>query len=898
MPLPQGTQLGPYEITAPLGVGGMGEVYRARDTRLNRTVAIKILPAHLSSDPVRKQRFEREAKTISSLNHPHICVLYDVGHQDGIDYLVMECVEGETLAARQEKGLLPLEQVLKYGAQIAHALEEAHRNAVVHRDLKPGNIMLTPAGTKLLDFGLAKPAAALVSSITLSAAAVPSSPVTEEGTIVGTFQYMSPEQVEGKEVDSRSDIFSLGAVLYEMLTGRRAFEGTSQLSVASAILEKEPEPISALKPMTPPTLEHVVKKCLAKHPDERWQSAGDLASELKWIGEAQSLARPAQPVAARRFLLKPGRVVTTIATLTVFGASLFVWGYFSRSIPQPQTIRAALPPPEGAAFSVSTSIAGSVGISPDGRLLVFTAQQKGGVPQLWLRSLDSLAAHPLDGTDYGFAPFWSPDSRWIGFFSMGKLRKIEVAGGPVETLCDAPLGRGGTWNRDGLIIYTPNISQPLFRVEAGGGACVPLTQLDASRQEVTHRWPQFLPDGKHYLFYVRATGSAAGAYVGELASNERRQVIGSSTNAVYSPPGYLLFGRGDAIAAQPFDVKQMQVKGEAIVLAQGVSVLPGFNYADLSVSQNGTLVYSSGPTEPGRQLCWYNREGKKLEIVGPPEYVSWPQLSPDGKRLAARLLTQPSGNFEIWIYDLDRKVHSRASFSGLTALAPVWSPDGKQIACAHTALQASGDHMFLLMADGSGKEQLLEQPVFEAIANYPSSWSPDGRVLLFDHQDKSGKISVWVLPFSGDRKPHAFVETQFNAQMAKFSPDGRWVAYVSNDSGNDDVYVAPFPGPGGRVQVSTGGGSQPRWRQNGRELFFLSPDKAVMAAEIAESQEGGLRVGAIRRLFALNPMGGVPGYIYDATADGQGFIAAQDVGHTSMIPIIVITNWSAGLRTQ
>ena len=447
---------------------------------------------------------------------------------------------------------------------------------------------------------------------------------------------MSPEQVEGKELDGRSDIFALGAVLYEMLTGQSAFKGKSQLSVASAILEKEPEAISTTKPMTPPALEHAVNKCLAKDPDGRWQSAGDLASELKWAGEAQSQVRPIHPtVTSRGFGLTPGRVAVIAAALTVCGGALFVAGYLSHSIPQPQTIRAALPAPEGALFSVASSIAGSISISPDGRLVVFPAEVKGSAPQLWLRSLDSLTARPLGGTEYGFAPFWSPDNRWIGFFAMGKLKKVEAGGGPVETLCDAPLGRGGTWSQDGLIIYSPNISQPLFRVAAGGGPCAPLTQLDASRREVTHRWPQFLPDGKHYLFFIRATGSGAGAYVGDLASNEHRQVIKSSTNAVYSPPGYLLFGRGDAIAAQRFDVKRMEVTGEAAVVAQGVSVLPGFNFANFSVSPSGTLVYSSALPEPGRQLIWYGREGKQLEIVGPPEYVSFPELSPDGKRLAA-----------------------------------------------------------------------------------------------------------------------------------------------------------------------------------------------------------------------------------------------------------------------
>jgi serine/threonine protein kinase len=898
MALNSGRRLGPYEILAPLGTGGMGEVYRARDTRLERTVAIKILPAQLSSDPVRKQRFEREAKTISSLNHPHICVLHDVGHQDGVDYLVMECVEGETLANRLEKGALSLDQVVKYGTQIADALDKAHRSGVVHRDLKPGNIMLTPSGAKLLDFGLAKAAAPLTSVAMLTAAVTQSAPMTEQGTIVGTFQYMSPEQVEGKELDGRSDIFSLGAVLYEMLTGQRAFQGKSQLSVASAILEKEPAPISAVKPLTPPALDHTIRRCLAKEREKRWQSAADLAGELQWIAENGSQAPAPVPfVAARSIGSRLGWIVTAVAALALFGLTLFVAGYFSHPTPPVQTIRASLPPPSNAAFTVSSSVAGSMAISPDGRLLAFTAVAKGNVSQLWVRSLDTLVSRPLAGTESAFAPFWSPDSRWIAFFSTDqKLKKVEAAGGLVETLCDAPFGRGGAWNQDGLIIFAPNIAQPLFQVAATGGTATPITQLDASREENTHRWPQFLPDGKHYLFFVRAAlPSATGFYVGTLGSGERRQVISSSTNVLYALPGYLLFGRGDTLMAQPFDAGRIRLTGEPTPVAQDVSFIPAPNYMNFSVSQTGILVYSSAAVQVGRQLAWYDRQGKLLSRLGPPEYSSWPQLSPDGKRLAIRLLTPPAGAFDVWVYDLARGVHARMSFTALTAYAPVWSPNGTQLAYAHSAPQASGDHMYLLNPDGTGKEQPLEQPVIESIANYPSSWSPDGRLLLFDHQDKSGKISVWVLPFSGDRKPYRFVETQFNAQAGKFSPDGRWVAYVSNDSGRDEVYVAPFPGPGGRVQVSSGGGSQPRWRRDGRELFYLSPDIKMMAADVSATAED-FRAGSVRTLFAVSPLGGVPGYLYDVTADGQRFVVAQDFEHTSTLPLTMVINWPAELK--
>jgi eukaryotic-like serine/threonine-protein kinase len=870
----------------------MGEVYRARDTRLERTVAIKILPAELSSDLTRKQRFEREAKTISHMNHPHICVLHDIGHQEGIDYLVMECVEGETLAKRLEKGSLPLDQVLKLGAQIADALDGAHRSGVVHRDLKPGNIMLTAGGAKLLDFGLAKPVAPVASLATLTAAKQ-ESPVTEQGTIVGTFQYMSPEQIEGKELDARSDIFSLGAVLYEMVTGKRAFEGRSQLSVASAILEKEPAAISTIKPMTPAMLDHAIRRCLAKDPEERWQMARDLALELKWVAENGSQAgTPARFVAARSRRWRLGWAGAAVVLFVLFGMALFVIGYISHPTAQVKTIRASITPPANGVFlTVSSSAASTMAISPDGTMLVFAAEAKNNIPQLWVRSLDSLESRPLNGTERAFAPFWSPDSKWIAFFSTnGMLKKVEASGGPVETVCAAQLGRGGTWNQDGLIIFAPNIAQPLFQVAATGGTPVPITQLDAARQENTHRWPQFLPDGKHYLFFVRAgVPSATGLYVGKVGSGERQKVLSISTNALYAPPGYLLFGRGDMLMAQPFDAGRMEITGEPTATAHDVTFQPAPNFLNFSVSQTGLLVYSSGTVDTGRQLVWYDRQGKLLARLGSPEYISWPQISPDGQRLAIRLLTQPAGSFDIWVYDLSRGVHTRMSFSALTAFAaPAWSPNGKQLAYAHSSQQAPGDHMYLLNPDGTGKEEALEKPIIESLGNYPSSWSPDGQVLLFDHLDKAGKFSIWALPLSGDRKPYAFVESQFNSQMGKFSPDGHWVAYVSNDSGKDEVYVAPFPGPGARVQVSSGGGSQPRWRRDGQELFYLSPELKMMAAQLTATA-GDSRVGSARMLFTISALGG-----YDVAADGQKFIIAQDSEQTSTF-LTIVTNWSAEL---
>jgi hypothetical protein len=580
MPLAPGTQLGPYEITAPLGAGGMGEVYRARDTRLERTVAIKILPAHFSADPVRKQRFEREAKTISNLNHPHICVLHDVGSQDGIDYLVMECVEGETLANRLEKGRLPLDQVAKYGMQIADALDRAHRNGVVHRDLKPGNIMLTTTGAKLLDFGLAKPASPLASVATLTATAVKQSPATEQGAIVGTFQYMSPEQVEGKELDGRSDIFSLGAVLYEMVTGKRAFEGKSQLSVASAILEKEPETISAAKPMTPPALEHAVKKCLSKLPDERWQSASDLASELKWIAESGSQTGVAGRAAVGRTKWQRASWLLAATFFLLAAAGGAAWWKESNRREPPMYFHSPVP------FA-----ANDLALSPDGRTLAivaYSAQANNYV--LWTNEVGGRQTNSLAGTQGASYPFWSPDGKFIGFFADGKLKKVDASGGQTQVLCDAPNGRGGTWNRDGVILFTPDALQGLFRVSSWGGSPVELTKPDRSRFQASHRWPVFLPDGKHFL-YLASNFSGQLEYnaifLGSLDSQETRLLVNTSANAAYAEPGYLLYLRDNALVAQPFDRRRYVLSGEPHTLNDDVLYTPLVDRAVFSVSSGG-----------------------------------------------------------------------------------------------------------------------------------------------------------------------------------------------------------------------------------------------------------------------------------------------------------------------
>jgi eukaryotic-like serine/threonine-protein kinase len=885
MPLAPGTKLGPYEIATPLGVGGMGEVYRAKDTRLDRTVAIKILPAQFSLDPVHKQRFEREAKTISSLSHPHICALHDVGSQNGVDYLVMECVEGETLAKRLEKGALPLEQVLKYGMQIADALDKAHRSGVVHRDLKPGNIMLTPTGAKLLDFGLAKPVAPLATGATLSAT-TQNSPVTEQGMIVGTFQYMSPEQIEGKELDGRSDIFSLGAVLYEMLTGRRAFAGNSQLSVASAILEREPEPINVAKPMTPPALEHTVKKCLAKLADERWQSASDLASELKWVGESSASSASVAASSGGRYRGSLGWKITTFGLVAVAALLAYLHWQDVQSASKTQVVRASINAPEKARFNFTGDTAGPMTVSPDGTILVFSA---GGF--LWVRSLSETSPRRLEGTEGATFPFWSPDGRFIGSSVDGKLKIMDISGAPPVTLCDASDMRGASWGADGTILFEPGPRTGIFRIAASGGTVVPVTKLDTP-EHTTHRWPNFLPDGKHFLYLAADHADPRGAtteiYVASLDGKLNRPLMHSFAKAEYAS-GYLLYLHGTTLMAQPFNADKLEFTGDATAVAENVAENASTWGAVFSASQNGVLVYQTGGHTVQGELRWYDRQGKNLGALGSGNNYG-PRLSPDDARLAVDF---GDPNRDIWIFDLRRGVKTRFSFGAVDAAA-VWSRDGSRIAFAPLFGGAGPSAILDKKSNGEGQNETLYSAPGNAI---PTDWSPDSRFLLLD-TNFTTLSEVDVLPLTGDRKPYPFAKSQFPQRSGHFSPDGRWVAYISRESGREEVYVAPFPGPGGKWQVSSSGGRMPRWRRDGRELYFVAEDDTIMAAEV-EARPNKFEVKNVHPLFRVNlaPEARERSGSFDVTADGTRFIinASSDEAQP---PITLVLNWAAELKKK
>ena len=886
MALSSGTKLGQYEIVAPLGTGGMGEVYRARDTRLERTVAIKILPGQFSTDPVRKQRFEREAKTISSLNHPNICTLHDIGHQDGMDYLVMECVEGETLARRLEKGPLPLDQVLKYGAQIADALDKAHSSGVVHRDLKPGNIMLTSTGAKLLDFGLAKPAAPLTSVATLTAAVTQSSPMTEQGTIVGTFQYMSPEQVEGKELDGRSDLFSLAAVLYEMLTGQRAFPGKSQLSVASAILEKEPAPITSLKPMTPPALERCIKRCLAKEPERRWQSASDLADELRWITESWQSSAPAATVAPVKPKLAE-RAVWLIAVISLCAIAILL-AYLHwrdvKSASQTQVVRAFINAPEKTRFNFTGDTASPVIVSPDGTKLVFSASGF-----LWIRLLNETAPKRLEGTQDAKFPFWSPDGRFIGFSADGKLKTMDISGAPPVTLCDAPILRGGSWGADGTILFEPGSRTGISRIASTGGSPVLVTKLDLA-QHTTHRWPFFLPDGKHFLYlasnHADPRGTNTEIYVASLDGQLNRPLVHSSGRAEYAS-GYLLYLHDATLVAQPFEPDKLKFTGDAIPIAENVTEGVSTWGAVFSASQNGVLAYQAGGHRAQSELRWYDRQGRNLGALGSGIYYG-PRLSPDGTRLAVDF---GDPNRDVWIFDLRRGVKTRLTFGAIDS-APVWSPDGSRI--AFSPLFGDTSDILAKKSNGEGQNETLYAAQDTKI---PTDWSADGRFILLD-RNPTTLSEVDVLPLAGNRKPYPFAQSQFPERSGHFSSDGRWVAYTSRESGREEVYVAPFPGPGGKWQVSSSGGKMPRWRRDGRELYFFAEDDTLTAAEV-EASPNKFEVRNVRPLFrvSLAPEAGERIGSFDVTADGTRFIISAS-SDEAQPPITLVLNWPAELKKK
>jgi eukaryotic-like serine/threonine-protein kinase len=892
MALASGTKLGPYEIQSPLGAGGMGEVYRGTDTRLDRAVAIKVLASHLSSSPELRQRMEREGRAISSLNHPHICHLYDVGSQDGTDYLVMELLQGETLAERLRKGAMPLNGILKIGIAIAEALAVAHRQGIVHRDLKPGNIMLTPGGAKLMDFGLAKPLGlqnsgagsgsvpAFTAVATLSGPS-PLSPLTTAGSIIGTIQYMSPEQIEGKEADARSDIFAFGSVLYEMAAGKRPFEGKSQISLASSILEKDPEPISALKPLIPAAFEHVVATCLQKNPDDRFQNAHDVKLELQWIAtdrQAPAAGAPSLPASSR--LKERISWAAAVIAATVLGAAAGMFLFHPAK--SARSIRTVINAPEKTSLNLTSDTAGPPVLSPDGASIAFAASGADGKTALWVRPMNTVEAHILPGTEGAIFPFWSPDSHALGFFSNSKLKTIDLDGGSPQVVADAQLGRGGAWGADGVIVFSANPISPLLRVNANGGSPVAVTKIDAT-QHTSHRWPFFLPDGKHFLYLALHHDPSKAAnntlYYASIDGHENRPLFRSQSNAVYAD-GYLLFARGDVLMAERFDPSSGKLSDESRSLAKGVMNDFATWHMDASASSDGLLVFGSGSIAD-LQLVWMDRSGKQISTIAEKfTNLQFAQISPQGDRVALQI---DAGVNDIWVLDLARGVRTRLTFGPVANIFPVWSPDGKWIAYNSNRMGQYG--LFRRPSDGSGAEEPLlnqEQPV---IAN---SWSADGKYLIYTKQPQDGSHEIWALPLEGERKPSLVLK---GGDQAHLSPDGHWLAYTSSESGLLEVYVMAFGGGQGKWQVSSNGGNLPQWSRDGKELHYMDPTYNLVAVPVTQAG-GALQFGAPQTLV---PTWSAPQVFYDFSPDGKKILLDR-VSQLVSQSVTVISNFTAELK--
>ena len=880
--LTSGTRLGPYEIVAQLGAGGMGEVYRARDTRLDRTVAIKVLPPAFASNAHLKQRFEREARMISQLSHPNICTMHDVGQQDGVDFLVMEYLEGETLADRLAKGPLPVEKAIRHAIEIADGLDKAHRQGIVHRDLKPGNIMLTRGGAKLLDFGLAKSAAPAVDGD----APTMQKSLTEEGTIVGTFQYMAPEQLEGANADARTDIFAFGAVLYEMLTGRRAFEGKTRTSVIAAIVERDPPPISQFQPLTPPSLERLIRHCLAKNPEERWQTAHDLLLELRALAEGDSSAGVPLPVVARR--RRRERLAWSLAALGLIAATAAgALAWRARRAPAP-VLRTSIVAPPDVVFQFSGDHSASLTISPDGRYVTFVAPSR-GVPQLWVRRLDQSEARPLPGTDGARYPFWSPDSAQIGFFTERKIKRVPATGGAVVTITsDVRDSRGGTWGADDTIVYSHHWRSPLYRVSVNGGKATTVTRVDEARGETTHRYPHFLPDGRHFLYLAGShtaedTSGDNAIYVASLDGGSAPKLLTRARSNVVYASGHLLFYRDGRIMAQRFDADALELRGDAVAVAENVRYEKGFFRAVFDASADGTLVYQQGGARTMSKLVWFDRSGARLGTLAEEGEYFDVRLSPDGQQLVVAI-DDPS---DLWVYDLKRGARTRLTSGGFGEQSPVYSRDGKSLLYA-----SDRSTLYDLL-----RRSLVGQPNETAILaarelnEYPLDWTSD--YIVYEREDLASNTlsDIWLAPTNGG-KPFPIVQTAELDTAARVSPDGRWMAYMSRESGRLEVYVTSFPQPSGKWQVSQEGGAAPSWRGDGKEIFYLR-DNTVMAVPIATGAT--VEVGTPVPLFTA-PVKSLPPPFWDVTADGNRFLINTLLESARSEPIMVVTNWPAELK--
>src|ERR1041385_2215439 len=877
----------------------MGVVYKAQDLSLDRFVALKFLPPHLHASEQDKARFILEAKSASALNHPNICTIHAIENVDNQMFIVMEFVDGQTLRERKAASNISLKQAIDIGIQIADGLAAAHEKGIVHRDIKPENIMIRKDGiAQVMDFGLAK--------LRVGAGI---SKLTKAGSTVGTVGYMSPEQVQGQEADHRSDIFSLGAVLYELFTEQLPAKGVHETALMYEIVNVDPAPMSSIKPEVDPSLDAIVLEGLAKDPGERYQSVAEVGKELRRFKRESSRSRvstvrdvyksssghaqsslPQSPVSEPSSEKKSHPIIWMSTTiLFVLATAAFAFLYMKESSKEITPVRFIISPPEKGAFLSDVPI-----ISPDGLKVAFSARDSSGRSFIWVRPLASITASPLSGTDDGNFPFWSPDNRFLGFFQNGKLKKIEVAGGPTQTITDAPQGRGATWGSAGMIVFAPNFSGGLQQVSEAGGIATEVTVLDTARREDSHRWPNFLPDGHHFTYLGRSTDDEkTGLYLGTIDSKETSLLLPPKSNAVYASPGYLLFVVERTLMAQAFKPAKSQVNGAAFPVVEDGGFNSAWTYGSFSASTNGVLALGTGGGATGnRQFVWYDRAGKRLEKVGTAGALFDFALSPDEKRVAFRRIDPQTRNNDLWVLDLLRQTESRFTFRQTVDDDPVWSPDGSKILFDSNPDGQANLHQ--KVGTGAGSEELLLK---SSIANWPLDWSSDGRYILYESENTKTKGDLWIFPMGGDKKPFPFVQTEALEYTGRFSPDGRWIAYSSDESGKMEVYVQAFPLTQGKWQVSTGGGGAPQWSKDGRQIFYIAPDKNLMEVDV-KGIGTSFEQGIPKPLFNVDVDSYQAPNRYAVSKDGKRFLVNTSIEGTSLKPIMVVINWTAEIRKK
>ncbi len=901
-----GHTLSHYRITAALGAGGMGEVYRATDTKLGRDVAIKVLPAEMATDAGRLERFQREAHLLAALNHPHIAAIHGLEEADGQPFLVLELVEGEDLKERLVRGAIPVDEALEIAVQVAEALEEAHNTGIVHRDLKPANVKVTPDGrVKVLDFGLAKAWAGdsvegKASSDSMSQSPTLAHSGTQAGVILGTAAYMSPEQARGKPVDKRGDVWAFGVLLWEMLTGRALFAGDTVTDIIAAVVKEEPD-LDALPPATPPAVRRLIARCLRKDPRARIPDIGGARLELQDVltgtaSETESLAGPSgEAVRAERGRRTKERWVLAGFALAAAGVAATLAFIHWTEIPEPKSAaRFVVDAPEGLSFRRFQRPVPS----PDGSQIVIPLQDEvGNAAGLWLRSLESLTGQKLTGTEGAWHPFWSPDSRFVGFFVAGELRKINVADGVVQPICRLPGSgfAGADWSEAGTILFgvRGSPSGGIYTVAATGGEAKPLLAADATRGEMLLVAPQFLPDGRRFLFTVIAeAGSSLGTFVGSLDSPDERRLLLPDTINVQQADGHLLFNREGTLLAQPFDAERGQVTGEPVAIASSVALSRSINVVSFGVSPGGTIAYLSGEDERRIQLTWLDRKGKQLGTLGAPGPYSQLALSPDDRRVAVEVRDPASDQFDLWVIDVSRDVMTRLTSDPGDERDPVWSPDGQEVAYGAFA-RGRGLGLFRKGLTGEPASPIpIESEANAEFRPMPDSWSSDGKTLLYKRLFQN---KAWAFPLEGGGEAEVVLDLEAAMDEPQVSPDGRWLAYTSQESGEYDVYVQPFRQPGERVRVSRHGGGPPKWRGDGKELFYQAPDGMLMAVEVGEGTAG----PAVTPPTALFDAGTFDVNLdyFAASSDGQRFLVRQPTGSDRKVQMHVISNWTSLLES-